>query len=68
MTSFVQIDSTPKSAAHVVSWFKNAEAPKGVGKESDGSISIWFHGMDETNLKQCCQITGFILNLGFLSR
>lgn len=44
MTSFVQIDSTPKSAAHVVKWFKNIEAPKGVGKESDGSISVWFHG------------------------
>lgn len=44
MTSFVQEDSTPKSSAHVVNWFKKIEAPKGVGKESDGSISIWFHG------------------------
>lgn len=45
MSSFVEIDSTPRSADHVVAWFKEVEAPKGVGKETDGSISIWFHGM-----------------------
>ncbi len=44
MTSFVEADSTPKSATHVVRWFKNVESPKGVGKEIDGSISVWFHG------------------------
>ncbi len=44
MTSFVEKDSTPKTPAHVVNWFKTTEAPKGVGKERDGSISVWFHG------------------------
>lgn len=46
MTSFVQRDSTPKTAQHVVRWFNDVEAPKGVGKERDGSISVWFHGED----------------------
>ena len=45
MASFVSSDTTPKSAAHVVDWFRDIEAPKGVGRERDGSISIWFHGM-----------------------
>lgn len=44
MASFVSSDTTPKSAAHVVDWFRDIEAPKGVGRERDGSISIWFHG------------------------
>lgn len=44
MTSFVQIDSTPRSAAFVVRWFNSIESPKGMGKESDGTISVWFHG------------------------
>lgn len=34
----------PKSMSHTVSWFKEFEAPKGVGRELDGTISLWFHG------------------------
>ncbi len=45
MTSFVQLDSAPKSAEHALKWFNTVEAPKGVGKERDGTISVWFHGM-----------------------
>jgi len=44
MSSFIQRDSVPKSALHVVRWFSTEEARKGVGKESDGTISVWFHG------------------------
>lgn len=51
MSSFVQIDSTPKSADHVVAWFKEIEGPKGVGKEADGSISIWFHGTSDNIIR-----------------
>ena len=43
-TSTVQAGTKPKTLSNVVRWFLENEAPKGVGKESDGSISIWFHG------------------------
>ena len=38
--------TTPKTFVNVVRWFKESEAPRGVGKEKDGSISVWFHGKD----------------------
>ena len=44
MSSFVEKDSVPKLAVNVVRWFNTVEAPKGVGKECDGTISVWFHG------------------------
>lgn len=34
----------PRTTAHAVRWFREHEAPKGMGKEKDGSISVWFHG------------------------
>lgn len=43
-SSFAQEDSAPKSAVHALKWFNTVEAPKGVGKERDGTISVWFHG------------------------
>lgn len=43
-SSRVQPDTQPKSIEHAISWFKDYEAPKAVGKELDGSISLWFHG------------------------
>ncbi|KAL5457707.1 hypothetical protein EMCRGX_G034994 [Ephydatia muelleri] len=44
-TSVVYRGTAPKSQAHVINWFRENEAPKGVGQENDGSISIWFHGL-----------------------
>lgn len=35
----------PKTLSHVITWFKDFEVPKGVGRELDGTISLWFHGM-----------------------
>ena len=49
-SSFVKPGTVPKSSAHVTSWFNDNEAPKGTGKEKDGSISVWFHGECE----RCC--------------
>lgn len=43
-TSVIQPGTKPKSFSKVVNWFRENEAPRGVGKERDGSISIWFHG------------------------
>lgn len=43
--SFVAKDTKPKTIDHAVKWFQENEVPKGVGKEGDGSISLWFHGM-----------------------
>ncbi|XP_011403562.1 PREDICTED: SH2 domain-containing protein 4B-like [Amphimedon queenslandica] len=43
-SSFVAKDTKPKSIDHAIKWFREQEAPKGVGRESDGSISLWFHG------------------------
>ena len=43
-SSFVRPGTVPKSTSHVISWFNKNEAPKGVGRERDGSFSIWFHG------------------------
>ena len=44
-TSFVQPgDTRPKSMSHAIRWFKEYEIPKGVGKDKDGCISLWFHG------------------------
>lgn len=44
-TSFVQPgDTRPKSMYHAIRWFKEYEIPKGVGKDKDGCISLWFHG------------------------
>ena len=34
----------PKTHDHVVTWFRENEAPRGRCKEKDGSISLWFHG------------------------
>ena len=43
-SSFVRPGTVPKSTSHVISWFNKSEAPKGIGRERDGSFSIWFHG------------------------
>ena len=43
-SSFADPGTQPKTPGHVVKWFQDAEAPRGVGMEKDGSISIWFHG------------------------
>ena len=43
-TSTVQAGTKPKTLSNVVRWFLENEAPRGVGKESNGSVSIWFHG------------------------
>ena len=42
--STIQPGTAPKTFMNVVRWFQENEAPKGVGKEKDGSISVWFHG------------------------
>ena len=43
-SSVVLPDTTPKSPGHVVSWFREREAPRGHCRERDGTVSIWFHG------------------------
>lgn len=43
--SFVEKDTKPKSMDHAIRWFQEQEVPKGVGRELDGSISLWFHGI-----------------------
>ena len=40
----IQPGTAPKTFKNVVRWFQENEAPRGVGKEEDGSISVWFHG------------------------
>lgn len=42
--SFVSKGTKPKTIQHAIEWFQETEAPKGVGREPDGSISLWFHG------------------------
>ena len=37
-------DTQPTSMSHAIAWFKNFEVPKGIGRELDGTISLWFHG------------------------
>ena len=34
----------PMNVSNIVTWFKDFEVPKGVGRELDGTISLWFHG------------------------
>ena len=43
-SSVLQPGTAPKTFTNVVRWFQENEAPRGVGKEKDGSISVWFHG------------------------
>ena len=31
--------------AEMEKWFREVEIPKGTGMESDGTISLWFHGL-----------------------
>lgn len=57
-SSFVARDTKPKSIDHAIQWFREQEAPKGVGRESDGSISLWFHG---TTLIACGIMISFLL-------
>lgn len=42
--SIVLPGTQPKSLSHARRWFRETEAPKGVGREKDGSVSVWFHG------------------------
>ena len=44
-SSFAAPGTAPISPAHAIRWFREVEAPKGVGREKDGSISPWFHGL-----------------------
>lgn len=44
-------------------WFNDNEAPKGVGKEKDGSISIWFHG--ECRLDQSQMVSAECVYLAY---
>ena len=46
-SSRVMPNTEPRSMDHAVTWFKEYEAPRGVGRERDGSVSLWFHGEPE---------------------
>lgn len=43
-SSVVLPGTRPKTQDHVVTWFRESEAPRGRCRERDGSISLWFHG------------------------
>ena len=45
MSSFAIPGTAPSTPADAIRWFREVEAPKGVGREKDGSISPWFHGL-----------------------
>ena len=43
-SSIFEIGTRPKTLDHVVTWFREKEAPRGRCRERDGTISLWFHG------------------------
>ena len=43
-SSVFEPGTRPKTLDHVVTWFREKEAPRGRCREKDGTISLWFHG------------------------